>query len=46
MAEDFYIIFYDRSILKIGVEVENVTGNSYVYHRINEEVIHAEFRID
>jgi len=46
VAEDFYIIFYDRSIMKIGVEVENGTGNSYVYNSINGEMIPAEFRID
>ena len=42
----FYIIFYDRSIMKVGVEVENGTGNSYVYNSINSEMIPAEFRID
>lgn len=46
VAEDFYIIFYDRSIMKIGVEVENGTGNSYVYNSINGELIPAEFKID
>ena len=46
MPEVFYVIFYDRSIMKIGVEVENGTGNSYVYNSLNGEMIPAEFRID
>ena len=33
-------------IMKIGVEVENGTGNSYVYNSINGELIPAEFKID
>jgi len=32
--------------MKIGVEVENGTGNSYVYDSINSQMIPAEFRID
>lgn len=46
VTEVFYIIFYDRSIMKIGMEVENGTGNSYVYNSINGELIPAEFGID
>jgi len=46
VTEAFYIVFYDRSIMKIGVEVENGTGNSYVYDSINSRMIPAEFRID
>jgi len=32
--------------MKIGVEVENGTGNSYVYDSINNRMIPAEFRIE
>ncbi|HNQ54660.1 MAG TPA: hypothetical protein PKG66_04560 [Methanothrix sp.] len=46
VTETFYIVFYDRSIMKIGVEVENGTGNSYVYDSINNRMIPAEFRIE
>ena len=46
VAEEFYIVFYDRSIMKIGVEVESGTGNSYVYDSINNRMIPAEFRIE
>ena len=46
VTEAFYIVFYDRSIMKIGVEVENGTGNSYVYDSINNRMIPAEFRIE
>ena len=46
VTETFYIVFYDRSIMKIGVEVENGSGNSYVYDSINNRMIPAEFRIE
>jgi hypothetical protein len=46
VMDAFYVVFYDRSIMKIGVEVENGTGNSYVYDSINSQMIPAEFRID
>lgn len=46
VTEAFYIVFYDRSIMKIGVEVENGSGNSYVYDSINNRMIPAEFRIE
>jgi hypothetical protein len=46
LTDDFYIIFYDRSTMKLGVELENGTGNSYFYDSLNSEVIPAEFTID
>jgi hypothetical protein len=42
----FYIIFYDRSTMRIGVELDNGTGNSYQYNSMNSELIPAEFKID
>ena len=46
LTGDFYIIFYDRSTMRIGVELENGTGNSYQYNSMNSELIPAEFKID
>ncbi len=42
----FYIIFYDRSTMRVGVEVEKGTGNSYQFNSMNGELIPADFRID
>ena len=42
----FYIIFYDRSTMRVGVELQNGTGNSYQYNSVNGELIPAEFKID
>ncbi len=42
----FYIIFYDRSTMRIGVELENGTGNSYQFNSMNGELIPADFKID
>jgi hypothetical protein len=46
LTGDFYIIFYDRSTMRIGVELENGTGYSYQYNSMNSELIPAEFKID
>ena len=46
LTGDFYIIFYDRSTMRIGVELENGTGNSYQYNEMNSDLIPAEFKID
>jgi len=46
VSDEFYIIFYDRSAMRIGVELENATGNSYIYNSLNGEIIPAEFRIE
>jgi len=43
---DFYIIFYDRSTMRIGVELENGTGNSYQYNDLNGQLIPADFKIE
>jgi hypothetical protein len=46
LTGDFYIIFYDRTTMRIGVELENGTGNSYQYNSIYGDLIPAEFKID
>ncbi len=46
LTGDFYIIFYDRSTMRIGVELENGTGNSYQYNDLNGNLIPAEFKIE
>jgi hypothetical protein len=46
LTGDFYIVFYDRSTMNLGVEVEKGTGNSYFYDSLNSELIPAEFNID
>jgi hypothetical protein len=46
LTGDFYIIFYDRSIMKIGAELENGTGNSYQYDSMYGDMIPAKFNID
>jgi hypothetical protein len=46
LTGDFYIIFYDRSTMRIGVELENGTGNSYQYNSMYSDLIPAQFKID
>jgi len=46
LTGDFYIIFYDRSTMRIGVELENGTGNSYQYNDLNSQLIPADFKIE
>jgi len=46
LTGDFYIIFYDRSTMRIGVELENGTGNSYQYNDLNSKLIPADFKIE
>jgi len=43
---DFYIIFYDRGTMEIGMEAEKGTGNSFFYNSLNGELIPAEFKIE
>lgn len=43
---DFYIIFYDRSTMSLGMELENGTGNSYFYTSTTGELMPAVFTID
>lgn len=46
VTDEFYIIFYDRSAMKIGVELANGTGNSYIYNNLNSDLIPAKFRVE
>jgi hypothetical protein len=46
LTGDFYIIFYDRSTMRIGVELENGSGNSYQFNSANGDLIPADFNID
>jgi hypothetical protein len=46
LTGDFYIIFYDRSAMRIGVELDNGSGNSYQFNSANGELIPADFNID
>jgi len=46
LTGDFYVMFYDRSTMRIGVELENGTGNSYQYNSMYSDLIPAQFKID
>jgi hypothetical protein len=41
---DFYVIFYDRGAMVMGMEQENGTGNSYFYDSLTSELIPASFK--
>ena len=41
---DFYVIFYDRGAMVMGMEQENGTGNSYFYDSLTGELIPASFK--
>ncbi len=41
---DFYVIFYDRGAMVVGMEQENGTGNSYFYDSLTGELIPASFK--
>jgi len=41
---DFYVIFYDRGAMVMGMEQENGTGNSYFYDSLSGELIPASFK--
>jgi hypothetical protein len=41
---DFYVIFYDRGAMVMGMEQENGTGNSYFYDSLTGELIPANFK--
>lgn len=43
VTDEFYVIFYDRGSMFIGVELENATGNSYLYDSLRSELLPAEF---
>lgn len=42
VTEDFYVIFYDRGSMGLGMEQENGTGNSYLV--IDGNLLPAEFK--
>ena len=41
---DFYVVFYDRGAMVVGMEPENGTGNSYFYDSLTSELIPASFK--
>ena len=41
---DFYVIFYDRGAMVMGMEQENGTGNSHFYDSLSGELIPASFK--
>jgi hypothetical protein len=43
---DFYVIFYDRGSMLIGMEQENGSGNSYFFNSFNKLLDGAEFTIN
>ena len=44
LTGDFYIIFYDRSTMKIGMEFEKGTGNSYFYDSLYSELLPVQIK--
>jgi len=38
---DFYICFYDRSAVFVGTELENATGNSFIFDRVAKQLVPA-----
>ena len=44
VTSDFYVIFYDRGAMVMGMEQQNGTGNSYFYDSLNGELIPASFK--
>ena len=43
VTDEFYVIFYDRGSMFIGMELENATGNSYLYDSLYSELLPVEF---
>ncbi|MDQ1311953.1 MAG: hypothetical protein QG605_492 [Euryarchaeota archaeon] len=43
VTDEFYVIFYDRGSMFIGMELENSTGNSYFYDSVYSELLPVEF---
>jgi len=39
VAGDFYVIFYDRGAMVVGMELENGTGNSYFFDSFNGKLL-------
>lgn len=46
LTGDFYIIFYDRGTMKIGMEFEKGTGNSYFYDSLYNELLPVQIKND
>jgi hypothetical protein len=46
LTGDFYIIFYDRSTMKIGTEFEKGTGNSYFYNSLYRDLLPVKIKND
>lgn len=44
LTGEFYIIFYDRSTMMIGMEFENGTGNSYFYDSLYSEMLPVQIK--
>lgn len=42
---DFYVVFYDRGSMWVGMEQENGTGNSYFFNSLNKETSPAQFTV-
>jgi hypothetical protein len=40
---DFYVVFYDRGSMWVGMEQENGTGNSFFFNGLNKETSPAQF---
>ena len=43
MTGDFYVVFYDRGSMWIGMEQENGTENSFFFNGLNKETSPAQF---
>lgn len=43
VTDEFYVVFYDRGSMLIGMELENATGNSYLYDSLRSELLPGEF---
>ena len=44
VTDEFYVIFYDRGAMVVGMEPENATGNSYFYDSLNSNLIPVSFK--
>ena len=42
VTDEFYVVFYDRGSMLIGMELENSTGNSYFYDSLRSELLPGE----
>ncbi|MDD5258330.1 MAG: hypothetical protein WCZ26_07610 [Methanothrix soehngenii] len=40
---DFYVVFYDRGAMVIGMELGNATGNSYFYDSMYSQLVPVKF---